>query len=107
LWHIAWDGDKIAGYSLSYPRQDIGWVGNLGIRRSWRKRGLGLALLLQSFAAFDERGIHQVGLGVDADHPTGATRLYERAGMEVVQSYITYRKILRPSREISVQSHAD
>ena len=104
LWHIAWDGEEVAGYSLSHMRQDIGWVSNLGVRRPWRKCGLGLALLLQSFAAFYERGIRQVGLGVDADHPTGATRLYEKAGMEVVQSYITYRKFLRPGREISVQS---
>jgi len=107
LWHIAWDGDEIAGFSQCYPRQCIGWIGNLGVRRPWRKRGLGLALLLQSFAAFQARGIHRVGLGVDADHPTGATRLYEKAGMEVVQSYITYRKILRPGREISVQSQEE
>jgi len=104
LWHIAWDGDEIAGYSLSHMRQDTGWVSNLGVRRPWRKCGLGLALLLQSFTAFYDRSIYQVGLGVDADHPTGAIRLYENAGMEMVQSYITYRKILRPGREISVQS---
>jgi ribosomal protein S18 acetylase RimI-like enzyme len=64
------------------------------VRRPWRQRGLGLALLLQSFRAFHERGENRVGLGVDSANETGATRLYERAGMRVVAEDVVWRKEL-------------
>jgi hypothetical protein len=35
-----------------------------------------------------------VGLGVDAASLTGATRLYEKAGMHVTRRYDTYEKVL-------------
>ncbi len=100
LWHVAWDGDQIAGYSLCRYRMDIGWVGSLGVRRAWRKRGLGEALLLHSFGEFHKRGQDVIGLGVDAENPTGATRLYQKAGMQVAAEYVIYEKELRPGREI-------
>jgi ribosomal protein S18 acetylase RimI-like enzyme len=53
-----------------------------------------MALLLNAFRQFHERGERRVGLGVDADSPTGATRLYERAGMRVVEETAVYRKDL-------------
>jgi mycothiol synthase len=37
-----------------------------------------------------------VALGVDSESLTGATRLYERAGMRVERLYSVYRKELRP-----------
>jgi GNAT superfamily N-acetyltransferase len=86
LWFLAVDGDEIAGVSLCWPEADnntnIGWVGTLGVRRPWRKRGLGLALLQHSFREFHRRGKVSVGLGVDAQSLTGATRLYLKAGMQ-------------------------
>lgn len=48
-----------------------------------RGRGLGLALLRHGFAELHRRGERQVWLHVDAENRTGATRLYERAGMRV------------------------
>jgi len=99
LWFIAWDGDQVAGYSLCRFRMGIGWVGTLGVRRAWRKRGLGEALLLHSFAEFHRRGMQTIGLGVDAANPTGATRLYQKAGMKVAAEYVIYEKELRPGRD--------
>jgi mycothiol synthase len=99
LWFIAWDDDQIAGYSLCRYRMDSGWVGTLGVRRAWRKRGLGEALLLHSFGEFYRRGVKTVGLGVDAQNPTGATRLYKKAGMSVAAEYVFYEKELRSGRE--------
>lgn len=99
LWHIAWDGDQIAGFSQCRYRQGIGWVGTLGVRRPWRKQGLGYALLMHSFAEFHRRGQNVIGLGVDASNPTGATRLYERAGMQVASEFVIYEKEYRPGRE--------
>ena len=46
-------------------------------------RGLGLALLRHGFGALYRRGDRQVFLDVDSENRTGATRLYERAGMRV------------------------
>ena len=89
LWFLAFDGAELSGFSLC--RQDsvdesAGYVATLGVRRPWRRQGLGEALLLRSFQAFRERGYTRGTLGVDASSPTGATRLYERAGMRVYRN---------------------
>lgn len=102
LWFIAWDGDQIAGLALDRYRNGHGWVGSLGVRRPWRKRGLGLALLHHSFGEFYKRGKRTVSLGVDAANPTGATRLYQKAGMHVAAEYVSYEKELRPGLEPEV-----
>lgn len=100
LWQIAWDDDQIAGFSINRYRMGIGWVGSLGVLKPWRKHGLGLALLQQSFAEFYSRGMKTVGLGVDASNTTGATRLYQRAGMSVASEFVTFEKELRPGRDL-------
>jgi mycothiol synthase len=100
LWMIAWDGDQIAGFSQNRFRMGIGWIGTLGVRRPWRKMGLGLALLQHSFGEFYKRGMDTIGLGVDASNPTGATRLYQRAGMYVASEFATYEKELRAGRNM-------
>ena len=100
LWKIAWEGNEVAGISLNRYRMGIGWIRTLGVRRPWRKRGLGEALLLHSFAEFYRRGKKTIGLGVDAQNPTGATRLYQKAGMYPASEFITYEKELRPGREL-------
>ena len=66
----------------------------LGVRPSSRRRGLGLALLRHSFRELRARGVDTVGLCVDASNPTGATRLYERAGMRVMFQADVYSKEL-------------
>jgi len=94
LTFIAFDGHEVAGVIVNRYR-DIAWVWQLAVRRAWRKRGLGLALLLHSFDVFYQRGHRAVGLGVDARSQTGATRLYEKAGMHVTRRYDAYEKVLR------------
>lgn len=111
LWFLAMDGDQIAGVSLcrleSYDDADVSWVNILGVRRPWRKHGLGLALLQHSFGEFYKRGKRKAGLGVDAQNLTGALKLYEKAGMSVHRAYDTYEKTIREGREISVESLED
>jgi mycothiol synthase len=108
LLFIAMDGEAIAGINIcrphSYEDPDLGWVGSLGVRRPWRKRGIGLALLRHSFNEFYRRGKRKVGLGVDAQNLTGALRLYENAGMHIHHTFDLYEKELRAGTEISVQS---
>lgn len=108
LWFLAMDGDEIAGISLcrerAYDNPEVGWVNTLGVRRPWRKRGIGLALLRHSFCELYRRGKRMAGLGVDAQNLTGALRLYENAGMHIHQAFDQFEKELRPGKEISVQS---
>jgi ribosomal protein S18 acetylase RimI-like enzyme len=107
LWWMAIDGDEVAGISLCWPSRNgdesVGWVGTLGVRRPWRKRGLGLALLRHSFGEFYRRGKARVGLGVDSTNLTGATRLYEKAGMRVIEQSDLYQKVLRNGQDLSAQ----
>ncbi len=60
-----------------------GYLNGVGVVRRARGRGIGLALLLQSFAAMREAGVTDCRLHVEAQNRTGAVRLYERAGMDV------------------------
>ncbi|HEX4679742.1 MAG TPA: GNAT family N-acetyltransferase [Gaiellaceae bacterium] len=89
LWLLAWDGPELAGFALNYPERTgdrtLGWVGTLGVRSPWRRRGLGEALLRSAFNALYDRGLRRAGLGVDAENATGALRLYEGAGMQRVR----------------------
>jgi mycothiol synthase len=106
FWFLAVDGDQVVGTALCYARSDtMGWVRHLGVRRGWRGRGLGLALLQQAFGAFYSRGRTTIGLGVDAQSPTGATRLYQRAGMRVTEEYETYEKVLVATGQKRVAQH--
>jgi mycothiol synthase len=95
LWFIVRDGDEIAAVLRGDPEvEGSGWVGALGVRKPWRKRGLGLALLHHAFGVFYGRGQPRIALGVDAQNPTGATRLYERAGMHVTWEAVCFEGTL-------------
>jgi GNAT superfamily N-acetyltransferase len=97
LWFLALAGDAPAGVAVCHPQTadpELGWVGELGVLRPWRKRGLGRALLLEAFRAFRERGFARAGLGVDAESLTGANRLYESAGMRVLARYDILEKVV-------------
>ena len=93
---VVWAGDELAAFSLNYAKRngDWGWIGMLGVREPWRRQGLGLALLRESFRRFRDTGETTVALGVDAENPTGATRLYERAGMAVLWQADVWEKAL-------------
>ena len=96
LWAVAREGGEVCGVALCTAGQfDMGFVNALAVRPAWRRRGLGLALLRQAFTWFWERGERRVGLGVDAENPTDALRLYERAGMRAVWQADVHEKVLR------------
>jgi len=107
LWFLATaeSTGEIAGVVLGWPKTpedpEMGWVEVLGVVRSWRRRGLAVALLQHALSEFYRRGNRRVGLGVDAASLTGATRLYERAGMKTVRRTLSYEKELRPGKDLS------
>jgi mycothiol synthase len=98
LWLIAWDGDEVAGVLFGERnRNDMGWIDTVAVRRRWRRRGIASHLLQREFAELWDRGERRCGLGVDADSPTGAGRLYERLGMRRLWGIDVYAKQLRSS----------
>jgi GNAT superfamily N-acetyltransferase len=107
LWFLVVDDDEVTAVARCDPHVGdnltMGLVDVLGVRRPWRRKGLGTALLHHIFGEFYRRGHKQVSLGVDADSLTGATRLYEKAGMRVVQQVARYEKELRPGKELGTQ----
>lgn len=102
LWFVAWDGAELAGYlgAQEKSREDPsrGYIGLLGVRRPYRRRGLGEALLLHAFGALHARGLRGADLHVDADSLTGATALYAKVGMSAHPRFATWEKELRPAR---------
>lgn len=102
LWLLveAEDG-TIPAVSLGTLREDHGWINTVGTLRAWRGKGLAGALLRASFRAFWDHGMRVVALGVDAQSPTGATRVYEAAGMRADSSAVIFEKILRPGVDLA------
>jgi mycothiol synthase len=94
LWQVAEADGETVGAALCFGEGTYGWVLELGVLPGSRRSGLGLALLRAGFAALGARGHAHVGLEVDSENETGATRLYERAGMQVTRRYATYEKAL-------------
>jgi mycothiol synthase len=104
FWFVAVvDGEEIAGLCLCNPRQagdpDTAWIHVVAVRSPWRRRGLALALLHHSFGALYRQGRRRIALEVDTQNATGATRLYEKAGMHVERHYDFFEKELHPGEE--------
>jgi mycothiol synthase len=99
LWFLAWSGAEVAGYVGAKLEADEdparGYVSLLGVRKAFRGRGLGEALLRQAFRELAARGKRGCDLHVDSDSITGATRLYERVGMRAHPRFATWEKELR------------
>lgn len=94
LWFVALDGDEIVGALQGQVTDGRGFVNSLAVLDAWRRRGIGEALLRAAFATFRERGLTTVVLNVDRDNTTGATRLYERAGMRLRRRWLVAAKTL-------------
>lgn len=93
LWYVVRDGTEIAAAVRNESgRHGGGFVAIIGVRRAWRGRGLGKALLYRTFGEFWRRGVTRVTLGVDAESPTGATKLYEKVGMHVESAMVVYER---------------
>jgi ribosomal protein S18 acetylase RimI-like enzyme len=102
LWQVAWEGDQIVGMVLNYVdaeenrvhHRSRGYTESISVRRPWRKQGVATALLLQSLVLLRDMGFQEATLGVDAENPSGALRVYERVGFRVVKTWSIYRKPL-------------
>ena len=87
LWFLIRDGDEVAGGRARRApnRNGGGYVGALGVRRPWRRRGLGEALLLHAFARVYRRGLtarHARRRRGEPDRRDAAIRACRHAGRE-------------------------
>jgi mycothiol synthase len=95
VWFLVRTDQNVVAATRNDPeRSGGGWIGAIGVRSAWRGRGLAKALLLHSFGEFHRRGQRRVGLGVDAENATGATKLYESVGMVVDSEQVVWEKEL-------------
>jgi mycothiol synthase len=88
------EGDRIVGVALNYryDGDEEGWTQHLAVDKRHRGRGLGRALLQESFRRFHAVGYRHCGLSTDSR--TGALGLYEHVGMYVRESFTRYTKRL-------------
>ncbi len=101
-WQVAWDGDKVAGAVLPFINEEEnkkydrlrGYSEFIHVGREWRGRGVAKALIARSFVLLRDLGMKEACLGVDAENPTGALRLYEAMGFKVDKTFFTFRKKL-------------
>lgn len=92
---IAESEGQVAGFARAMVfSEHEGWLRVLGVPKPWRRRGLALALLQHVFAAFQQRGLRRVLLGVDTASPDDALGLYERAGMRPLRIIDVFEKTL-------------
>jgi ribosomal protein S18 acetylase RimI-like enzyme len=76
--------------ALDYGPDDEGWIEQVAVHRDHGGRGLGAALLEESFRRFRESG--RTRAGVSTDSRTGALGLYQHVGMVIARSYTRWVK---------------
>lgn len=81
LWFLAESEGGLVGAVLCW---NSGFVKDVVVHETWRRRGLGEALLRHALEVFADRGVTAVELRVHATN-RNAVALYERLGMRVVE----------------------
>ncbi|QFT87491.1 Mycothiol acetyltransferase [Bacillus sp. THAF10] len=79
---------------MSRMQEDGLFIDLLGVKRAYRKHGIGKALLLHAFATAYQRNQKTILLYVDSDSLTNANRLYEHVGMKAHSQTAVYVKEL-------------
>jgi len=100
LWITAWHGDELVGQVLNRINAESnaelglrrGRVNSVGVRRAWRRQGLGQAMVAASLQLLRNRGMTSASLGVDAENPHGALGIYESVGFRIKKRERVYRK---------------
>lgn len=85
-WLVAESGDRPVGVlqTADMSADLTGWVRNLGVLRTHRRRGIARNLLENAFATFARKGYTSAGLTVDIADEPAALRVYESTGMTLL-----------------------
>ena len=107
LFVVGFAGDEIAGAVLNviddaenglFDRRR-GLLDSVFVRRPYRQRGLGRALVVRSLELLRARGMTSASLGVDSENANAALHLYESCGFVRVRSSTAWRKPLDAEAE--------
>jgi ribosomal protein S18 acetylase RimI-like enzyme len=90
-WFLVEGGGELVAAILNWSDA---YVKDLVVHPGWRRRGLGEALMRQTFRHFGRRGHPRVTLKTDSINPTQAWRLYEHLGMRKERTYEVFHKRL-------------
>ena len=71
-----------------------GWINDIGVLKSFRRRGIGTALMLKGLNELKNEGLENALLYVDDENPTKAIKLYEKIGFKIVKKTQIYQKKL-------------
>jgi ribosomal protein S18 acetylase RimI-like enzyme len=103
LWIVASTPERegasqLVAECLSHASREGGpedaWVSLVGVRREWRGRGLGRAVLAHGLRTLRDAGYATASLHVDAEN-TSAVNLYRSLGMDVTRTRLHFEKIVR------------
>ena len=93
---VAMAGTQIAGYTFCYDDAipDQIYIGQVGVRRPWRRRGLAAAMLTRVLRLAADAGRTNAALDVDAESLTGAVGVYQRVGFHTKHTVVTHSRSL-------------
>lgn len=77
-WYRYWSD---AVHSYGYVNAETPELG-IGVKRRWRRQGIGRALLRALLSEAARQGVRQISLSVEPDNP--ARRLYESEGFDLI-----------------------
>jgi mycothiol synthase len=87
---LAWRDGRLVGAAVIRVFSDgMGWVSQLAVAPDERGKGLGTALLAESFRRLLSTGADKLGLAVSAAN-VDALRLYRGVGLEVHREWMAY-----------------
>jgi ribosomal protein S18 acetylase RimI-like enzyme len=102
LWQVAWhvETNQVAGQVKPWidteqnATQDRkrGYTEFISVGAPWRRRGIARALVVRALRAQRDAGMNETALGVDADNPHEAARLYEACGFRTTERNAAWRK---------------
>lgn len=100
LTHGVFEGVELVGYCMSYHSPDDtqvtgraeGWLGQIGVRRAWRSRGVATSVMCHVMRAMSAAGLDYASLDVDSENPSGAVGLYTRLGFRTDERWVRWAK---------------
>jgi ribosomal protein S18 acetylase RimI-like enzyme len=95
LYLLAEQDGRLVGVCLTEARDAVGFVRQIAVGRADRGRGVAAALLIEAFRRHAAHGFTATVLGVDTTNTTGALRLYESAGMRVIEQLTRWERAAR------------
>ncbi len=71
-----------------------GWILDIGVLKSYRRRGIGARLMIEGMKLLKAKGMTEAMLGVDDQNPSRAIKLYEKVGFKATRKDIAYQKTI-------------